>query len=72
MSALWALQGGVETVGSIAVFAGTILVALGVVALGVFVYRSAFGDGVRWPDEEYANEEEGVRRGTDDEEWRYY
>lgn len=68
------LGGGglVESVGQVAVIAGTLLLVLMVVALGWFAYASLRGDGVEWPDDEPADGADGVRRGGDDDEWKYY
>ena len=66
--------GLVESVAQAAVLAGTLVLALGLVALGAFAYRSIRGDGIRWPDEtaEADTDEKGARRGDSDDEWDYY
>jgi hypothetical protein len=53
----------------VAVIAGTLLLVLAVVALGVFAYRELVGDGVEWPDED---EGDDVTRGDSGDEWEYY
>jgi hypothetical protein len=67
-------SGLLESVGQIAVLAGTLLLVLMLVALGGFAYKSLRGDGVRWPDDVEADGEENgaVREGGDDDEWKYY
>lgn len=64
-------SGLTESVAQVAVLAGTLVLLLGLVALGAFAYRSLLGDGVRWPDDE-EDEEEGATRGGPDDEWDYY
>ena len=50
--------------------AGTVVLVLILVAAGGFVYKSMTG-GIEWPDEE-PEDEEGLRRGGQDDEWDYY
>jgi hypothetical protein len=73
---LVALQVGnglTESVAQAAVLAGTLVLLLGLVALGAFAYKSLRGDGIRWPDEtEEDDREGGARRGDPDDEWDYY
>lgn len=73
---LVALQVGnglTESVAQAAVLAGTLVLLLGLVALGAFAYKSIRGDGIRWPDEtEEDDREGGARRGDPDDEWDYY
>lgn len=57
-----------ESLAGAVALAGAIVLALLVVALGAFVYRSVAGDGIRWPDE---TDDEGVRRADGDDEWKY-
>lgn len=46
------------------------LVLLGLLAaFGAFVYRSVRGEGIRWPDD--ADDETGVSRTGDDDEWKF-
>jgi hypothetical protein len=64
------LQAGpFEIVGLLSV-ASTVVLLLLFVAFGGFVYRSLRGDGIRWPEEEHEGDD--VRRGTDEDEWKYY
>jgi hypothetical protein len=68
---LQAVDGGLlGSVAQLATIAGTLVLLLMLVALGVFLYRSTAGDGIEWPDEDA--EESGVTRGGDDDEWDYY
>ena len=73
---LVALQVGnglTESVAQAAVLAGTLVLLLGLVALGAFAYKSLRGDGIRWPDETDEDDREGgARRGDPDDEWDYY
>lgn len=50
--------------------AGTVVLLLIVVALAAFAYRSLTG-GIEWPEEE-PEEENGLRRGGEDDEWDFY
>ena len=54
--------------------AATVVLLLLLTALAGFVYRSLRGDGIRWPDERPPEDDGdgGVRRGNDDDEWKYY
>lgn len=61
-----------ESLAQAAVLAGTLVLGLALVALGAFAYKSLRGGGIRWPDEVDEDEEEGVRRGDQDDEWDYY
>jgi hypothetical protein len=48
------------------------LVLLGLLAaFGAFVYKSVRGDGIRWPDDVDEDDETGVRRTGDDDEWKF-
>lgn len=61
-------------VGSLAQLAGiaaSLLLVMMVIALGTYAYKQLRGEGVRWPDEDESNED-GVSRGTADDEWDYY
>ena len=69
--ALQAGSGFVESIGQVAVLAGTLVLVLMLVALGAFAYKSLRGDGIRWPDED-AGAEDDVHRGDADDEWDYY
>lgn len=63
-----------ESVAQAAVLAGTLVLALMLVALAAFAYKSLKGDGIRWPSdvEEGDADDEGARRGDPDDEWDYY
>jgi len=50
---------------------GTLILLAVLVAFGAFAYRSLAGDGVEWPDDE-REDDSGVSRGGDDDEWDYY
>lgn len=68
-------SGLVESVGQIAVLAGTLVLFLLFIAFGGAAYKSIRGDGIRWPDdvEESNTADDGeVKRGDGDDEWKYY
>jgi hypothetical protein len=66
-------SGLLESVSQLAVIGGTLVLLLGLVAFGAFVYKSVRGDGIRWPDDVDEDAEDGeVRRGSSDDEWEYY
>lgn len=50
--------------------AGTFVLALILVAMAAFAYKSLTG-GVDWPEED-PTEDDGLREGGDDDEWDYY
>jgi hypothetical protein len=52
----------------VSVAAAVILLGL-LVAFGAFAYKSVRGEGIRWPDDD--DEETGVQRSGDDDEWKY-
>jgi len=58
-----------ESLAQVAVAAGTLVLVGLLVAFGAFAYKSLRGDGVTWPEDQ--EEEEGVTRAEDDEEWKY-
>ncbi|WP_336037592.1 hypothetical protein [Halobacterium yunchengense] len=71
-------QGLPDAVTALVGLAGTLVLALVVVALVAFAYRSLTG-GVDWPDEDAGTadadeEREAVERGDGetDDEWKYY
>lgn len=64
--------GLLETVGQLAVIAGTLLLSLVLVAFAAFAYKSLRGDGVEWPEDRDPEDEDGVQQGSDDDEWKYY
>jgi hypothetical protein len=65
-------SGLLESISQLAVIGGTLVLVLGLVAFGAFVYKSLRG-GIEWPDDvdEDANDGE-VRRGDSDDEWEFY
>lgn len=66
------ISGGLlESVGQVAVIAGTVVLMLMIIALGSFAYKSLRGDGVEWPDEQ-ETDDDAVERGDDDDDWKYY
>ncbi|MFC7076896.1 hypothetical protein [Haloarcula halophila] len=66
-------SGILESVSQVAAAAGAFVLLLMLVALGSFAYKSLSGDGIRWPDEtEETEQEDGVSRGGDDDEWEFY
>lgn len=66
-------DGLLESAGQVAVIAGTGLLLLMLVALGGYAYKQLRGGGVEWPDETEAQESSnGVSRGGDEDEWKYY
>jgi len=71
MRTLTVLQiGGLaESFSQVVVGAGAVVLLLMLVALGSFAYKSLNG-GVEWPDEQ-PDDEEGVSRSGDDDEWKY-
>lgn len=50
----------------------SLLVVLMLVALGTFIYKQVRGGGVEWPDDDSEPAEDELRRGGDDDEWKYY
>lgn len=50
--------------------AGTIVLVLMLVAMGGYLYKSLTG-GIEWP-EDREEDDDGVRRGDEDDEWDYY
>jgi hypothetical protein len=72
-AAILQISGGLlESVGQLAVLAGTLVLVLALVALGSFAYKSLRGDGIEWPDDREPDEDDSVQRSEDDEEWKYY
>ena len=59
-------------VGGAVALAASLVLVLMVVALGAFAYKSLRGDGIEWPEDREPNDEDGVSRGNDDDEWDYY
>jgi len=67
-------SGLTESAGQAVMVAGSIVLVLMLVALGGFAYKSLRGDGIRWPDdvEEGHPEDDSVREGGNDDDWKYY
>lgn len=63
--------GLLESAGQMAVVAGTIIIVLMLVGLGGYAYKQLRGDGIEWPEDKEMNED-GVRKGDSDDEWKYY
>jgi hypothetical protein len=71
-AAILQISGGLlESVGQLAVLAGTLVLVLALVALGSFAYKSLRGDGIEWPDQQ-DTDDDSVERSEDDDEWKYY
>lgn len=52
---------------------GALVLLLLLVAFGAFVYKSLRGDGIQWPsDVKEDADEDGVTRGSEDDDWKYY
>lgn len=72
--ALFVLAVGLpDAVGGAVVTAGSIVLILMLVALGVFAYKQLWAGGVEWPDDkpDPADDDE-LRQGDEDDEWKYY
>lgn len=67
---LQAFGGSLESVAQVAVIAGTLVLALMIVAMASYAYKQLRGGGVEWPDEE--TDDDSVSRGDTDDEWDYY
>lgn len=59
-------SGLLQNAAQLATIAGTLVLLGMLAAFGAFAYKSLRG-GVEWPDDE----DEGVQRAGDDEEWKY-
>ncbi|QAU14000.1 hypothetical protein EKH57_15500 [Halorubrum sp. BOL3-1] len=60
---------------TLALIAGGLLFLGGLVSLGVFIYRSVKGDGMRDPEEvapEKTTDSDDVTQGGQDDEWEFY
>jgi len=69
------LQGGgglLGAAGGAVALAASLILVMMIVALGAFAYKSLRGDGIEWPEDREPDEEDGVSRGNDDDEWDYY
>jgi hypothetical protein len=60
----------VQSAAQLASIAGSVVLVMLLVAFGAFVYRSVLGDGIEWPGD-VDDDEGGVSRAGDDEEWKY-
>jgi hypothetical protein len=60
-----------ESMAQVAVAAGTLVLLLGLVALGATAYKHFRGDGITWP-EDMDEDERPVQQGNDEDEWEYY
>jgi len=67
-------SGFLELAGGAAVAAGSLVLVMMLVALGTYAYKHFRGDGIEWPEdmEEAEADQGGVKRGNDDDEWKYY
>ncbi|PSP92447.1 hypothetical protein BRC78_02955 [Halobacteriales archaeon QH_8_68_33] len=73
LALLQALPGFGESAGQLVGVAASVILALMLVALAGFAYKSLRGDGIEWPDDkEEGSPEDGVSRGSDDDEWEFY
>lgn len=69
------LQAGgglLESVGQVAVVAASVLLVMMCIALGTYAYKHLRGDGIDWPEDRDAEDEDGLSHGNDDDEWDYY
>lgn len=66
-------SGVLESPANLIALAGTLVLILMLVALGAFAYRSLNGE-LEWPGEtdETESDDDGLRRGRTDDEWKYY
>ncbi|GGI94262.1 hypothetical protein GCM10008995_00560 [Halobellus salinus] len=62
--------GSFEFVAQAAAIAGTLVLALMLVAMGAYAYKQLRGGGVEWPDDE--TDDDSVSHGDTDDEWDYY
>lgn len=64
----------VEIAAQLANIIGALVLLLLLVAFGAFVYKSVQGDGIQWPSDvkEDAEDDSGVSRGSEDDDWKYY
>lgn len=66
-----ALQLGIpEIIPDLVGIAGTLVLVLMLVAMAGYVYKHLTG-GIEWP-EDRAEDDDSLRRGSDDDEWDYY
>ena len=63
----------VEMAAQLVNIVGALVLLLLLVAFGAFVYKSLSGDGIEWPsDVKEDADEDGVTRGSEDDDWKYY
>ncbi|MFB6252074.1 MAG: hypothetical protein ABEI27_10400 [Halobellus sp.] len=67
---LQVLGGPFESVAQVAGIAGTLVLALMIVALGTIAYKQYSGEGIEWPED--TNDDDSVSSGNSDDEWDYY
>lgn len=69
-------SGLVDSLGDVVVMAGTLVLALMLVALGSYAYKQLRGGGVEWPEERKGEgegeDDDEIRRGSGEDEWDYY
>ncbi|MEF8783681.1 MAG: hypothetical protein V5A39_05870 [Haloarculaceae archaeon] len=62
-----------DAVGGALALAGSIVLVLMLVALGTYAYKNLRGDGIEWPDDKPdPAEDDEIRQGDDEDEWKYY
>jgi len=86
MDAFTPLQFGFDSIAGAVLAAGTVVLMLMLVGMGVFAYKNLRGDGIDWPDDTdggpdgFRAEERGsgtsaangLEKGDEDDEWDYY
>lgn len=65
------LAGFPSGIAGIVGIAGVIVLALIVLALGAFAYKSMTG-GIEWPEDKEPADDEARKSHDEDEEWDYY
>lgn len=60
-----------EVVPDLIGLAGTFVLVIMLAAMAGIAYKH-FTGGIEWPDEAPEDDDEGLRRGGDEEEWEYY
>lgn len=66
----WLLQMGLpEFLPDLIGLAGTLVLVLMLVAIAGFAYKSMTG-GIEWPEDKEPDDD--VRRGDNDDDWKYY
>lgn len=61
-----------ESVAQAVALAGALVLVLMIVALVGFAYKSLQGDGITWPEDDAGDEDDDVRKGSEDDEWEFY